>query len=99
MRVARLTERGIMVDPSQLHKLGPVDGAIAMIADLLDSEPNYYSVQYKGELAIHLAIDPQQGDIHIQCELPAEGEAKIWEYKDKKITCNKCKMTNDYLGD
>ena len=34
-RIAKMTERGIMVDPKELHKLGPVDGALAMFADLL----------------------------------------------------------------
>ena len=95
MRVARLTKQGIMVDTNQLHELGPVGGAIAMIADLLDSEPRYYSVRYKGRRVIHLAIDSQHGgDLYVQCGLPTEGEAKIWNRKDKKITCTKCAKAN-----
>jgi len=30
-----MTERGIMVDSKELYKLGPVDGAFSMFADLL----------------------------------------------------------------
>ncbi len=95
MRVARLTEQGIMVNPDKLHELGPVSGAIAMFADLLDSEPRYYSVRYKGKRVIHLCIDPQHGDMYIKCGLLTEGEATIWDYKNKKISCKKCKALKE----
>lgn len=68
-----------------------------MFASLLDSEPKYYSVQFKGKRSIHFATDPQHGDTYIECGLPTEGEATIWDFKDKGLTCKKCKnkMTND----
>jgi len=34
-RVAKMTELGIMVDTKELYKLGPVNGAISMFADLV----------------------------------------------------------------
>lgn len=89
-RIAKLTEKGIMIDTEQLHQLGPVNGAIASIASLFDNETKYYSVQYDGCKPVHLVIEPPNDDMYVYCGLPAEGEATMWDYKHKKITCKKC---------
>ncbi len=89
MRAARLTEQGIMVNPEALRG-HPVDAAISMFVSLLDKKTKYYSVRYKGKRAIHLVIDPPNGEMRVQCGLPTEGKATIWNFKDKKVTCKKC---------
>ena len=89
MRIAKLTEQGIMVNPDALRG-DPVAAAIGMIASLLDRKTKYYSVQFKGKRAIHLVIDPPNGDMTVRCGLPAEGKATFWKPKNKKVTCKKC---------
>lgn len=90
MRIARLSQEGIMVNNEALHKLGPVGGAIKMVADLLDNTTKYYSVRYEGKRSIHLAIEEPHKNIKVLCGLPAEGNARLWELRDKKVTCLKC---------
>jgi len=90
MRIARFTDKGIMVNTEELHRLGPIDGAFAIIQNLLDNKTKYYSVKYDIGKAIHLIIDPVNGTLYVKCGLPAEGEATMWEDKGKKVTCKNC---------
>ena len=89
MRIARLTSKGIMVDTQQLHRAGPVEGAMAMFKSMM-GEIEYRAVQYDNCAPVHLVVDPPNDDISVLCGLPTEGNATMWEWKDKKITCKNC---------
>ena len=92
MRVARLSEKGIMVDTEKLHELGPVNGALAMVAGLLDMETKEYAMNFEieNENLIHHFVEPANDEPYLLCGEKPEGDCTIWNLKDKKITCKKC---------
>ena len=89
-RPAKLTPQGIMVDTDQLHELGPVAGAIAMVASLCDNRVQFSSVRYDGRKIVHLVVEPTDGDLYVKCGLPAEGHATLWYDGGKRVNCKRC---------
>ena len=92
MRVARFSEGGIMVNTKKLHELGPVNGALAMVASLLDTEIKEYAMNFEieDENIIHHFIESANNEPYLICSEEPEGDCTIWNLGDKKITCKKC---------
>ena len=96
MKIAHLTQKGIMVDSDELQKLGPVESAVKIWKDLTSNEIECYSVKYKGKESVHIVLESSHG-MEVLCGLPAEGEATMWDVKDQKPTCKECiKKVEDY---
>ena len=89
-RLAKMTPKGIMVDTDQLHKLGPVNGAIAMIASLFNDDTVLSSVRYDGKEIVHLVIDKPNENCYVKCGLPAYGHATMWHDNGKRVNCKSC---------